>query len=268
LTANLAPGGNACGPDGLAVGTDGRLLVWCSFSRKIERVDFTAGAKVAGGPSLAPSSMNDKQHEGLVVFHQATRQVSMNGSMACASCHPDGRADGLSWRIEKRELQTPVLDGRLVGTHPFKWDGTDPTLKASMASTMKRLGGTGLNEPQTDALAAYLEALPAPKAPSRDHTAVARGKALFESAELGCASCHDGKAFTDQEKHKLASQTLPEAKTPSLIGLAASAPYFHDGSAVTIEALLRDRGAVHGMAESAKLTDAQVADLTAYLEQL
>ncbi|MBV8756706.1 MAG: cytochrome C peroxidase, partial [Deltaproteobacteria bacterium] len=52
------------------------------------------------------------------------------------------------------------------------------------------------------------------------------------------------------------------------IGLAASAPYFHDGSAVTIEALLRDRGAVHGMAESAKLSDAQVADLTAYLESL
>jgi mono/diheme cytochrome c family protein len=267
-TAILNTGGNACGPDGLAVGADGQLLVWCSFSRKIERVDFAAGAKVAGGPSLVPSSLTDKQHEGLVVFHQASRQVSMNGSMACASCHPDGRADGLSWRIEKRELQTPVLDGRLVGTHPFKWDGTDPTLRDSMASTMKRLGGSGLDAPQTDALAAYLESLPAPKAPTRDHAAVARGKQLFESAELGCASCHDGKAFTDREKHPLASQTLPAAKTPSLIGLAASAPYFHDGSAVTIEALLRDRGAVHGMAETAKLSDAQVADLTAYLEQL
>ena len=52
--------------------------------------------------------------------------LSASGQMACASCHPDGRADGLSWRIEKRELQTPLLAGRLVGTHPFKWDGGDP----------------------------------------------------------------------------------------------------------------------------------------------
>lgn len=97
---------------------------------------------------------------------------------------------------------------------------------------------------------------------------IARGKQLFDSAELGCASCHDGKAYTDREKHKLGSPTLPEADTPSLIGLAASAPYYHDGTAATLEALLRDRGAVHGMAESAKLTDAQIKDLTAYLETL
>lgn len=266
-TANLRSG-EACGPDGVAIAGDGSVLVWCSFTRSVERVDFAAAAKVASGPAVAPSVLSDKQHQGLVMFHTASRQVSQNGSMACASCHPDGRADGLSWRIEKRELQTPVLDGRLAGVHPFKWDGTDATLKDSMTSTMKRLGGTGLDKDQTDALASYLEALPAPRTPSEDKTMVARGKQLFESAELGCASCHDGKSYTDGERHKLASATLPEAKTPSLVGLAASAPYFHDGSAVTIEALLRDRGAVHGMAESAKLSDQQVADLTAYLQSL
>ena len=74
-------------------------------------------------------------------------------------------------------------------------------------------------------------------------TQVARGKKLFDSAELGCRSCHDGKQYTDQDKHKFTAATLPEADTPSLIGLAASAPYYHDGSAATLEALLRDRGA-------------------------
>jgi cytochrome c peroxidase len=212
--------------------------------------------------------MTDQQHDGYVLFHTASRAVSQSAAMACASCHPDGRDDGLSWRIEKRELQTPLLAGRLVGTHPFKWDGGDPTLRDSLSSTMKRLGGTGLTKDQTDALAAYLEALPAPHTPTRDHEMVARGKQLFDSAERGCASCHDGTAYTDREKHKLGSPTLPEADTPSLIGLAASAPYYPDGSAVTLEALLRDRGAVHGMAETSKLSDAQVKDLTAYLETL
>ena len=65
-----------------------------------------------------------------------------------------------------------------------------------------------------------------------------------------------------------AARRSPSADTPSLIGLAASAPYFHDGSAATLEALLRDRGAVHGMGETAQLNDEQVADLTAFLETL
>jgi DNA-binding beta-propeller fold protein YncE len=258
----------SCGPDGLAIADDGSVLVWCAFARRVDRVEIAKETKIAAGQTLGPSSMTDKQHQGYVLFHTAQRAVSQNGALACASCHPDGRADGLSWRIDKRELQTPLLAGRLVGTHPFKWDGGDPTLRDSLTSTMKRLGGTGLDKGQTDALAAYLENLSAPRTPTLDAGAVARGKQLFDSAELGCASCHEGKAYTDREKHKLGSKTLPEADTPSLIGLAASAPYYHDGSAVTLEAVIRDRGEVHGMADSTKLTDAQVTDLTAYLQSL
>jgi len=313
-----------CGPDGLAVTATGDVLVWCAFTRSVQRVEFHAApeptpeqltqaeairaqlvaqqpsgsarkqavdqALLAGliSPSSAPggahpsgwgtdsatvtqgapviaSAMTPKQHEGLVLFHAADERVSERGSLACASCHPDNRADGLSWKIEKRALQTPLLSGRLVGTHPFKWDGTDPTLRDSLRSTMKRLGGTGLSRHETDALAAYLEALPAPRTPTREATQVARGKQLFETE--GCRSCHDGPAYTDRERHKFPG-TLPKSDTPSLVGVAASAPYFHDGSAATLEALLRDRGAVHGMADTARLTDQQVRDLTAFLETL
>lgn len=263
-----------CGPDGLAVTGAGDVLVWCSFSRTVERlaaVDAKGAlaaqlAPPAEGPTLIASAYTDKQHQGLELFHLAEAQVSTAGAMACASCHPDGRADGLSWRIDKHELQTPLLAGRLVGTHPFKWDGGDPTLRDSLTSTMKRLGGTGLQPGETDALAAYLESVPSVRTPTRDAQQVARGKALFDG-ELGCRQCHDGASYTDQEKHKLAG-TLAESDTPSLKGLAASAPYYHDGSAATLEALLRDRGAVHGMTESTKLDDKQVADLTAFLETL
>jgi DNA-binding beta-propeller fold protein YncE len=266
-TANLASK-DRCGPDGLAIAPDGGVYVWCSFTRSVDRVAFGDGdPKVTPSAPLVASAMTEQQHLGMVLFHAATAQVSQRGSMACATCHPDGRADGLSWRIEKHELQTPILAGRVTGTGPFKWDGTDPDLKASMTSTMKRLGGMGLDAKQTDALGAYLELMPSVRAPSRDATAVARGKKLFDSAELGCRSCHDGAHYTDQERHKLAG-TLEQVDTPSLHALAASAPYFHDGSAATLESLLRDRGAVHGMASTEKLTDRQVADLTAFLETL
>jgi len=275
VTGNLIGTGDPgrCGPDGLAVTPSGNLLVWCSFTRSVRTIatldDKGALAAVpkltSAGPELAASAMTPKQHQGLVLFHAAESTISEDGAMACASCHPDSRTDGLSWRIDKHELQTPLLAGRVVGTHPFKWDGTDPTLRASLTSTMKRLGGTGLSRKQTDALAAYLEALPTVRTPTRDASQVARGRQLFEAE--GCRSCHDGPAYTDRDRHKL-SGTLKTSDTPSLLGVAASAPYFHDGSAATLEALLHDRGAVHGMADTARMSAQQVADLTAFLDTL
>ncbi|MEJ7597995.1 MAG: c-type cytochrome [Kofleriaceae bacterium] len=274
ITAELRVGKERCGPEGLAVAPDGDVFVWCAFTRTVQRVDFVdpkgtlaTTAKVAPGPTLIASRHAAKQHKGMVLFHAADAAMSARGSMACATCHPDNRADGLSWRIDKHELQTPLLAGRIAGTHPFKWDGGDKDIRASLTGTMRRLGGFGLDKAQTDALAAYVEGLPAVRTPSRDVTMVARGRKLFDSAEMGCRTCHDGAAYTDQSKHKL-SGTLKESDTPSLLGIAASAPYFHDGSATTLEALLRDRGAVHGMAETSKLSDPQVADLSAFLETL
>jgi len=275
ISASLTSGANRCGPDGVAITADGNVLVWCSFTRVVEKVDFVdakgalaTAAKLSPGPMLVASKLSDKQHTGMVLFHSAEPAISQRGALACATCHPDGRDDGLSWKIETNTLQTPLLAGRIVGTHPYKWDGGDKDLTISLATTMKRLGGFGLDKNQTAELAAYLEALPAPHAPTRDANAVARGKKLFDSAEVGCRSCHDGATYSDQTTHKFTGSTLPQADTPSLIGLAASAPYFHDGSAATLEALLRDRGAVHGMAETAKLSDAQTADLIAFLETL
>ena len=274
-SASLAQGKERCGPDGIAVGADGNLMVWCSFSRTVARVEVVDGkgklassTKTAAGPTLVASSFTAKQHEGMVLFHASMPQISARGALACASCHPDGRADGLSWRIDKHELQTPVLAGRIVDTHPFKWDGGDKDLTASLTGTMKRLGGHGISKDQTASLIAYLEVVPKPIAPTRNTQQVARGQKLFDSAEVGCRTCHDGKQYTDQDKHKFSTVTLPEADTPSLTGLASSAPYYHDGSAATLEALLRDRGNVHGMAETAKLSDQQVADLIAFLETL
>jgi len=251
-----------CGPDGLAVAASGDVLVWCSFTRSIARLS----KRLTRGPELVATAMTPTQHAGMVRFHTSSEHVSNFGQMACANCHFEGRADGVSWLIEKHNLQTPLLAGRMVGTEPFKWDGTAKDLETSLRQTTGRLGGTGLGKKQIGALAAYLRAMPAVRRPTANAQATTRGAALFESA--GCTTCHDGARYTDQARHRLGG-TLKAADTPSLVGLAASAPYFHDGSAVTLEAVLRERGGVHGMSETSKqLTDAQVADLVAFLESL
>jgi DNA-binding beta-propeller fold protein YncE len=261
---------NPCGPQGLAVADDGTVNVWCSLSRtvaKMTRKDNTATFAQLGS-ALTKTQLTALQHRGKELFRMANDgRLSSRGALACASCHPEGRADGLSWRIEGQELQTPLLSGKVLDTHPYKWDGGDKDLNTSLSSTMRRLGGGGLPSADTKALAAFLEGMPAPRVPARGAEQVARGKALFET-ELGCATCHTGELRTDNEKHTLSSGTLADVDTPALVGIAYSAPYYHDGSAATLEALLADNALVHGMAETSAMTDAQVGDLVAFLETL
>lgn len=258
-TAELAPG---CGADGLAITPKGNVLVWCSFKRSIARIP-PKGSKVERGTELVASALSAELQAGRSLFHAGTFHSSTRGAMSCGSCHLDGRADGLSWQIQKSALQTPVLGGRLVGTAPYKWDGKAADLPTSVRATIRRLGGEGLSKRDVTFLVGFLESIPAPRAPTRDASAIARGKTLFESSELGCATCHDGPALTDRETHDLAGTF----DTPGLGSLAASAPYFHDGSAPTLETVLLDRGRVHGMSPAAtRLRARDLADLVSFLE--
>lgn len=262
--------GDGCGPEGIAIGADGSARVFCAVSRKVVRVPMDGDSSTAetAATEVAPTRMSKQAHQGFDLFRRGNDgRISSRGAMACSSCHPEGGADGLSWRIETHELQTPLLAGRVLGTHPYKWDGGDRDLAISLTSTMRRLGGGGLSPGETKALAAYLEALPRPRTAPQPDAAVARGKALFDSDEVGCTTCHGGPLYTDNTSHELGG-TLAKADTPSLVGLARSAPYYHDGSAATLEALIGERSAVHGMAETASLTASERADLIAYLETL
>ncbi|HVV86618.1 MAG TPA: c-type cytochrome [Kofleriaceae bacterium] len=265
----VAPGdgtGTGCGPQGLALDGKGGAWVYCAVSHTTAHVAaFESGAQSGpNGPALGGATLTAEAREGFDLFRRADARISMRGAMACANCHPEGRDDGLSWRIEGHALQTPLLAGRVTGTGPYKWDGTDATLADSMTSTMRRLGGAGLDEAQTAALAAYVSGLARPRAPVRDAAQVARGEKIFDSE--GCRTCHSDGVGTDRERHDVGG-SLPSVDTPSLIGVAASAPYYHDGSAATLQALLGGRGLVHGMTD-AELDSGQVADLIAYLETL
>lgn len=263
--------GEACGPTGIALDDDGRALVFCSLSRTLAIVVESehGGVKVTASSELARSKLDDDVLAGRALFRQGNNtMLSANGAMACESCHPEGRTDGLSWRIEGKVLQTPLLAGRVLGTHPFKWDGKDKTLPESLTNTVRRLGGGTLSPDQNRQLKAFLESLDKPRLPKiKSKKAVARGKKLFRSSTLGCATCHSGKALTDGQQYSL-SDELEESDTPSLIGLALTAPYYHDGSAATLDALLLESGTIHGMGKVDGLSKSEIGDLVAYLETL
>ncbi|MBI4061783.1 MAG: cytochrome-c peroxidase [Elusimicrobia bacterium] len=122
----------------------------------------------------------------------------------------------------------------------------------------------------------------------------ARGFALFnDSAKGNCAICHDGFNFTDSDFHNLgvgmkapapdlgrfsvtkADKDRGAFKTPTLRNLADTAPYMHDGSEKTLEAVVAfyDKGGeknqwLDGRIRPLGLTPAEIGDLIAFLNAL
>ena len=133
------------------------------------------------------------------------------------------------------------------------------------------------------ALQAYQLTLapPPPRSGSFDAAAAARGAALF-SGVAGCSTCHEGPELTDANVRlhppaDVVSEPEPDGapgwasrsatrqyRTSPLRGIWQHPPYFHNGSAATLEAVVR----AYDTRRSLRLTDSQVADLVQYLKSL
>src|SRR5581483_9572465 len=226
------------GLSGLALDGD-EVLTLAQFDRAL--IAWTRpNAHRAVGLSQAPQQ--GELALGRKLFHQATDPRLSGAQLSCAMCHPDGREDGLVWRLQGTRLQTPMLAAKLAETAPYNWHGTAQTLEENIGQTVKRLGGRGLQPDEERALARYLrEGLHAPRAPqARDAALVELGRDVFSRASVGCSECHtlDG-TFTDGARHDVGTLSAAERAelaqahdkttdparfdTPSLIGVGLTA---------------------------------------------
>jgi len=176
---------------------------------------------------------------GRALFHESRDPRISSDHRACASCHVDGREDGMVWPTPKGTRQTPMLAGRLDGTGPFGWNGEHATLPIHITETVGNLGGKGLPKESLEALAAFVVSMKVPARRGSANATVARGKEIFESSSAECASCHVEKTrFTDREAHALAQGKEARFDTPSLHFVGLTPPYFHDGRFKTLEELV------------------------------
>jgi mono/diheme cytochrome c family protein len=118
-------------------------------------------------------------------------------------------------------------------------------------------------------------ASPAPPAGSFDPMAAARGRTVFTGAGR-CAGCHVGSTLTDADTRLHQPSEIPTDpthaersatrmyRTTPLRGLWQHAPYFHDGSAATLEDVVQRYDQSMGLG----LTADQTADLIEYLKSL
>ena len=128
--------------------------------------------------------------------------------------------------------------------------------------------------PKLDALRDYQFSLAIPEPPVFDAEAAERGDALFEGV-AECATCHAGESRTDapmlHEPDAVGTETVEASRsktgmyrTTPLRGLDSHPPYFHDGSAATLEAVVTHYDTLFDLG----LTAPQQADLVEYLKSL
>ncbi|WP_245964246.1 cytochrome c peroxidase [Roseovarius spongiae] len=183
-------------------------------------------------------------------------------------------------------LDIPSLRG-LRFTGPYGRDGRFASLRDFTRNVIvNEFGGDEPTPFMMDALVAYM--LEFDFLPNRMLTgdgrltdaapeAARRGEKIFNRPLAGlsdrsCASCHvpDGN-FLDRQAHDIGSVAAAyegaragALDTPTLLGTAYTAPYFHDGSQPSLAAVVD----WFDDTKSLGLTEADRADLTAYLETI
>jgi len=110
---------------------------------------------------------------------------------------------------------------------------------------------------------------------------IAKGLALFRG-KAGCVRCHHGPSMTDGRFYNLALDTVDPGRaaitlleedrgrfrTPPLRMLRKTAPYFHNGSAQSLQIVLQHYINGAGEAGQINLSRAEQSDLIAYMKTL
>jgi streptogramin lyase len=275
------------GIDGLAVTPDGtRLVVHAALDREVRVYDVAdpsvpTSALLLTVPTVDVEPLDPVVLLGKRLFHDSRdTRLARDGYMACDTCHPDGRDDGLVWDFTQRGeglRNTITLEGRAgTGMGPVHWTGNFDEIHDFEGDIRKGQGGSGLlsdddwattSDPfgppkaglsaDLDALAAYVASLDAtPPSPLPEPEG---GAEAFDAA--GCGSCHDpATRYTDSAagvRHDVGTwrptsgQRLGLAfdgfDTPTLLGVHATAPYLHDGSAPSVEDAVRAHAGTDGL---------------------
>ena len=208
---------------------------------------------------------------------------------------PDGRIGKFGWKAQFATVEEFVAAACAV-----ELGLTNPLQSQDVARQHKpdRDAKHDLDKKQFGALVSFVRHLPAPTQvlPTEPDalTQVERGEAMF--AAVGCADCHTPNLggvkgiYSDLRLHRIEDTKLNAAyvtvepvvpvpvehplvsewKTPPLWGVADSAPYFHDGSAPTLESAILRHSSQAGASRTKfkALPDDDQAALVAFLKTL
>ncbi|HEY8078767.1 MAG TPA: c-type cytochrome, partial [Labilithrix sp.] len=240
------------------------VIAWSQMGRTLTVASIADKAPPAVTAAASGSGPSAAIARGRRLFNAVDGRVAADGR-ACASCHTDGRDDGLVWNTPEGNRQTPMLAGRLDGTAPYGWTRDAKDFHSYVQGTVQRLRGKGFSKDELDDLSAYVMSLRTPPKAKTEDEIVKRGAEVFASNEAACSTCHSGDRTTDGKRHPVEKETQPFA-TPSLRFVSGTGPYFHDGRYGSLRALLVSDDPNMGRAK--KLPTADLDALEAYLKTL
>ena len=230
-----------------------------------------------------PDLSRDRARRGEMLYNDGS--MCFQQWQSCASCHPDGRVDGLNWDLLNDGMGNPKQTRSELYNHV-----TPPTMITGIRKDMHACNAAGLihiqfvTRPEEDVYCfdAYVEKMkpvPSPYLVNGKLSARAqRGEKLFRQAK--CADCHtpNKKApggeplWTDLKLYDVglgtATETGRKFDTPTLAECWRTAPYLYDGRALTMEEVLTTCNPNDTHGETSKLTPEQIKDLAEYVLSL
>jgi YVTN family beta-propeller protein len=262
--------------------------------------------RIEGVGSLGALTADVNEGRRLFFSASDATMSAPGSGVSCESCHVEGGTDGNVWQFVQGPRKTPGLLGKQAqNTSPYHWDGTEDTIHNLMSDTvLVRMGGTGADTAQEQQVLTYIGQLAEFDNPQRSPGGLTaqqlHGQTLFLTS---CSQCHAGTNLTDNSFHDVgttvtnnpngapddlcritpggtncivdSSQLTASANpknltggfnTPTMLGVFFSGPYLHDGSAQTLNDVIKNNTGPHGNTQGLSPDDQN--DLVAYLETL
>ena len=254
-------------------GTISRFDLTAMLETHLPNTNVLPPIDVVANEALPPTIRLGKQ-----LFYDAQDdRLALDNYMSCASCHNEGDSDGRVWDLGAfgEGLRNTIdLRGKGSGHGLPHWTGNFDEIQdfegqiralnlglgllsnAEFLATADPLGSpkAGLSA-ELDALAAYVDSLTreaeSPFRPSAESLSAAAQEGRQAFADQGCLACHAVPLLTDSPVHlrhdvgtlgaasgQRLGEPLDGLDTPGLLGVWASPPYLHDGSAATLEAAI------------------------------
>jgi len=288
-----------------------------SFSAVATEIPEGMGVLPTKVPVPANNPMSEAKVElGKKLYFETA--LSKSGQFSCNSCHNlgtwgvDNQKFSIGHKWQRGGRNAPTTLNAAFWSKQF-WDGRAPLLEdqakgpplnpvemasdseEEVVSRLREAGYTPLFDSvfgkkslnydnMAKAIAAFERTLITPNAPFDKFVrgevdiskAAKRGMQKF--ADVGCASCHSGPLFTNNEfvGFNYGSDVGVKSvsgkdeddhvfRVQSLRNVAMTAPYFHDGSAATLNEAVHSMGKVE---LGTTLSKKDVADIVAFLETL
>ena len=245
------------------------------YSDNVNRISRKNTEWTVENYNLNSNKPMSRERLGEMYFNDA--ELCFQEWQSCASCHPDGRADGLNWDLLNDGIGNPKNTKSLLLSHatpPVMALGVRKDAGTAVRAGMHHIQFIEMTDEVANAIDTYLMSMKPVKSPFMENgdlsSSAKRGRKIFVRA--GCAECHPSPLYTDLNSYEVGTGTGKDLgrkfDTPSLVEMWRTGPYLGDGCADTIYDVLvkHNRDDKHGVISN--LNHIELSDLLDFLLSL